>query len=227
MFFFWLILAAVAVWAAFSILALVRAKTPMEPALTPGDLGAARDPEFFDLQRQIMSEHGCMPAGDFVWHEGLVTICMRLFVEKTGKSYGWAVEEALAGRDGARRAVSVLTEFTDGTLLDTTSGGSTSLAIPGWFLREAVAPDTELLLRRHAERVAAAVAAGKEIKPAAQASLIDTVRRNERRLSEYQVEAGRMRLVDGYLHLKISSAVGALLRGLGRILIGPFRRGRG
>jgi len=220
----WILGALVLVFIVLSYLSVARVAIPLEPALVPGDIGEARDPEFFALEEQIFLEHSYHKTGDFFWHQGLTSIAMRIFRGPRGEAYGWAIEEAMAGVDYARHSVSVLTGFADGTLLDTTSMGETSLIKPPWFLREAAVPDTELLLRRHAERRAGLLGQGKEIVPAPEdENLLVAIRHNERRLSEYQVETGRMRLDGDKLRYTPSGAILVLLRGLARTVSGPFR----
>ena len=214
-------LAALALYL-FSVFSLLRFSLPLEPALTPGEIGQARDPEFFALQEQSFREGGFQAAGDFAWHDGLSGTVMRIFREISGESYGWAVEESVAGVAEAQRSVSVLTEFADGTLLDTTSRGETGLAAPSWFQRESMPLDTPILLRRHQERKAEAVRGGKRIVPVEESRLLEVVRRNERRLGEYQVEIGRMRLFQDRLRYSRRSAFWMAFKGLCQVLIRPF-----
>ncbi|MGE5551552.1 MAG: hypothetical protein ACM3ZC_13655 [Bacteroidota bacterium] len=220
----WILIALVLGWVVAVVISITRFSMPLVPALTPGDVSGARDPGFFDLQAQAFRENGYRHVGDFAWHDGLSTTIMRIFQEATRESYGWAVEESVAGLDGAKQSVSVLTEFTDGSLLDTTSAGPTKLAMPPWFLREAVAPDTELLLKRHRERLHALVGQGMEIRIPDEGELLDMVRRNERRLGEYQVQQGLMRLDRGRLRFSARSVARVVLVGFGHFLSGPFRR---
>lgn len=220
----WILLALVAASVVLIVLSIARHSMPLVPALTPGEISEARDPEFFALQAQSFCENGYRHAGDFAWHDGLSTTVMRLFLEASHESYGWAVEEAVAGMEGAKRSVSVLTEFTDGTLLDTTSAGPTNLAIPPWFLREAVTPGTELLLRRHRVRRFDMAGHELEVRPVAETELLEVVCRNERRLGEYQVLKGRMRLVGGKLRFSPGSVARLVFLGFGRLLSKPFSR---
>lgn len=213
----------IVLYLAFSAISLARISMPLEPALTPGEVAEARDPEFFALQEQSFAESGYRAAGDFCWHEGLNTTVMRVFREISGESYGWAMEESIAGMQGARRSVSVLTEFADGTLLDTTSRGPTALAIAPWFLRESVPLDTPSLLRRHRERKEQAVREGKQIAAVPADRLLATIRRNERRLGEYQVETGRMRLVGDRLRFSPRSVARLMFRSLFQMVAKPFR----
>lgn len=224
MFVLWLIPVLLAAWLALTVVSVMRMAIPLEPALTPGDLGEARDPDYFDLQEQVFRANGYEPAGDFLWHDGMTTTAMRVFWEMSGQSYGWAVEESTAGIEGARRSVSVLTEFLDGTLLDTTSSGPTRLALPPWFARETVPGDTGLLLRRHRERRDGLVRRGGEVRMVPREDLRSTIGRNERRIGEYQAESGRMRLVDGKLRFRPATAARLVAGGVFRFLTGPLRR---
>ncbi len=220
----WILAALVLLVLVLVYISVARTAMPLEPALIPGDLGEARDPEYFALQEQCFKENGYERAGDFFWHAGLSSIAMRAFRETTGEAYGWAYEEALAGSEAARHSVSILTEFTDGSILDTTSTGQPSLLDPPWFHRETGPADTELLLRRHQERRAAFVNEGRTVLPTGREELLETIRRNERRLGEYQVEKGRMKLVRGTLYFSVAGTVWVLGRWIARALGSPFRR---
>ena len=222
----WVILGLFLMFLLVVISMVARHTMPLEPALTPGDLSEARDPDYLNLQEQSFRENGFRLIGDFVWRDGLSTVVMRVFLEESAQAYGWVVEESVAGLEEYKHSVSALTEFSDGTLLDTTSAGPTGLAMPPWFRREAVAPDTALLLRRHRERRAAVVGEGLEPVTLHEEDLFETIRRNERRIGEYQVETGRMRLVRGRLRFSAASVIALFIRGIGRILSTPFRGGR-
>ena len=220
----WILAALVLLILALAYISIARSAMPLEPALTPGDLDEVRDPEYFALQEQCFRENGYEKGGDFFWHAGLSSVGMRIFRETNGEAYGWAYEEAMAGAATTRHSVSILTEFTDGTMLDTTSTGQASLVDPPWFHRETGPPDTELLLRRHGERRARLVAEGRSIVVLGQENLLEVIRRNERRLSEYQVEKGRMKLAHGKLYFTTAGNLGVLARWTGRMLGSPFRR---
>lgn len=224
MFVLWLALVLAAVWLFLVVFSVARVTIPLEPAMTPGDLGEARDPEHFSLQEQAFREDGFVPAGDYLWHDGMTTTAMRVFWEGSGRAYGWAVEESTAGVEAARRSVSVLTEYVDGTLLDTTSSGPTQLALPAWFRRETVPGDTALLLRRHRERQAELARQGGEIRSVSREDLQATIIRNERRIGEYQAEIGRMRLVAGKLRYRPAAVARMVGGGILRMLSGPWRR---
>lgn len=220
----WILAALVLLILALAYISIARSAMPLEPALAPGDLGEVRDPEYFALQEQCFKENGFEKAGDFFWHAGLSSIGMRIFRATTGEAYGWAYEEALAGTTTARHSVSILSEFTDGTMLDTTSTSQASLLDPPWFHRETGPPDTELLLRRHGERRARFIAEGRAAVLFGLEDLPEAIRRNERRLSEHQVEKGRMKIVRGKLYFTTSGALRALARWVARMLGSPFRR---
>ncbi|MCL6613744.1 MAG: hypothetical protein K6U03_03855 [Firmicutes bacterium] len=130
----------------------------------------------------------------------------------------------MAGVEAPRRSVSVLSLFADGTVLDTTSAGQGSLVDPPWFLRAVVSEDTGTILRRHRERREDLLRAGKELVCVREEDLLETIRRQEGRLGEYQVEKGRMRLVDGRLRFTPAGALRVLVRALGRPFIRSGRR---
>ncbi|NLG83069.1 MAG: hypothetical protein GX493_00355 [Firmicutes bacterium] len=203
--------------------AILRMRMPLEPNLSPGDLSEARDPEYFVHQEEIFREHGYRPVGDFFWHEGLTSVAMRVFLAEDGRGYGWVLEQALAGDDHPRYGVSVMSLFPDGTVLDTTSATQGTLIDPPWFRREKVAGDTRSLLRRHRERQEEMHLRGKEPLAIEEKELLATIRRQERRLGEYQVEKGRMKIVDGKLAYTSRGAFHLLWKVLGRLLPGAAR----
>ena len=220
----WVLLALLGGLAFLAYFSILRLRMPLEPALSPGDLSAARDPEYFERRQEVFAMHGYRPAGDFFWHEGLTSVAMRIFLAEDGHSYAWAIEQAMAGVDRPRHSVSVMSVFPDGTVLDTTSAEQGSLLDPPWFLRAVVAEDTGAILRRHRERREEMLRAGKELVRVREEDLPETIRRQERRLGEYQVEKGRMRLADGKLRFTPAGALRVFLRALGRLFMRSGRR---
>lgn len=205
-------------------LTIKRMRVPLAPEMTPGDLGESRKPEYFAQQQEIFEAGGFQPAGDFIWHEGLSTMGMRCFFKSDGCVYAWAVEKWLAGSNGVECNVTALTQFEDGTLLDTTTKVEGGFVSPPWFLRETAASDAELLLRRHQERVQALTASGKEIKKVEREALYETITHHERRISEYQIDIGRMRRAGDKLAYGTGRALLMACIAFGQILGQPFRR---
>ncbi|MGQ9778681.1 MAG: hypothetical protein ACUVRM_02220 [Bacillota bacterium] len=222
----WVLLALLGGLAFLAYFSIRRLRMPLEPALSPGDLSAARDPEYFERRQEVFATHGYRPAGDFFWHEGLTSVAMRVFLAEDGRSYGWVLEQAMAGVDRPRHSVSVLSVFPDGTVLDTTSAEQGSLIDPPWFLREKATDDALFILRRHREREEEMRAQGKEPLQIEEKDLLAMIRNQERRLGEYQVEKGRMKIVDGKLCFTPRGAFRVLWQALGRSLPRPARTGK-
>lgn len=222
----WVLLALLGGLAFLAYFSILRLRMPLVPALSPGDLSAARDPDYFERQKEVFAAHGYRPVGDFFWHEGLTSVAMRIFLAEDGHSYAWAIEQAMAGVDRPRHSVSVMSVFPDGTVLDTTSAEQGSLLDPPWFLREKTAHDTEFILRRHRERRQEMLERGKEPVRIEEEDLLETIRRQERRLGEYQVEKGRMKVVDGKLCFTPRGAFRVLWQAFGRSLSRSARTGK-
>ena len=201
-----------------------RMRVPMAPEMTPGDLGESRKPEYFTQQQESFLVAGFIPGGDFVWHEGLSTMGMRCFLRNDGDVYAWAVEKWLAGSNGVECNVTALTQFKDGALLDTTTKAKGGYVSPPWFLRETAVLDTELLLRRHQERIQEQTAQGKEINKVDTGTLLETITHHERRISQYQIDIGRMRGVGDKLAYGTGRALLMAFTAFGQLLSQPFRR---
>ncbi len=130
-----ILLAMFGVLFVISVRAMMMAKSPLMPAMTPGELAEARDKEFFAAQAEVFLANGFDQVGDYSWHEGFLNIAMRVFHAKDDEAYGWAVEEVDVRQKKADHNISLLSLYEDGTVLDTTTRGSSSLRQPKSPLR--------------------------------------------------------------------------------------------
>lgn len=224
MLFLYIFLALVVIYFILNVMTLRRITIPLEPPMIPGELTEARDPAYFERQTRTFAESGFEPAGDYLWHHRLTTTAMRVFIARDRSAFGWAYEDAMAGTAEAMRAVSVLSVFADGTVISTTSTRRSTLD-PPWLHREIAAAGTDALLRRHRERLAELAAEGRKAVPVRRETLVETIKRIERGLGEYQVRTGRYRLAGGdCLQYSLWGIVWVIGKGLAQIATGPFRR---